>query len=150
MDRLAKRLQQQQFRSDSQRAILNLMVAANFLERKFDEACAPFGITGPQYNVLRILRGAYPRGYSRNEITSRMIAPTSDVTRLLDRLEKSGWIERVVGSEDKRMSIARITAKGKLLVEKVAPALAEFNDLLSGRFSQQELAQLSALCERIY
>ena len=60
------------------------------VEAKLNE----FGLTGTQYNALRILRGAGPEGLPCSEIGERMITHDPDVTRLLNRLEKRGFVKR--------------------------------------------------------
>src|SRR5262245_54731274 len=80
------------FKSPVDDAVLNLLVAAGYVQAQIDRACEEFDITRGQYNVLRILRGAGEEGHPRYEITERMIEKAPDVTRLIDRLEKQGLV----------------------------------------------------------
>lgn len=73
-------------------------------------------LTLPQLNVLRILRGAGREGATCGEIARRMIAADPDLTRLLDRLRRRGWIERRRSARDRRAVVTRITAAGRELV----------------------------------
>lgn len=98
---------------------LNLRVAVALLDSKFDKQIEPYGITTAQYNVLRILKGVYPEGHARCEIASRMVERASDVTRIIDRLEKQGLVERDRTNEDRRISITRITEKGIEILNKL-------------------------------
>src|SRR5689334_18026073 len=98
-------------------AMLNLFVAVDHLRGKVGDVCGRFGITNGQYNVLRILRGAHPDGHPRCEIAKRMIEKAPDVTRLVDRLEAMGFVERARSKDDRRLSIARITPKGLQLLK---------------------------------
>ena len=70
------------------------------------------GLTGAQYNVLRILRGAEPEGLLCRGISERMISRDPDITRLLDRMEKRGLITRERQTEDRRVIKTRITPEG--------------------------------------
>lgn len=79
----------------------NLLVSAYFLRSKHDEVMTKFGLTLPQYNVLRILKGVYPEGHPRCEIIDRMIEPAPDVTRIIDRLTKEKLVERFNSPTDK-------------------------------------------------
>jgi DNA-binding MarR family transcriptional regulator len=79
----------------------------------------PHGITGTQYNVLRILRGAGPGGLCRNDVRDRMLTRMPDVTRLLDRMEESGLIDRTRETSDRRMVMTRITANGLRLLDEL-------------------------------
>src|SRR5690242_1670911 len=83
-------------------AVVNLMVAAAALERTFDLALRPLDLTDAQYNVLRILRGARPGGHSRDAVARRLVRPSPDVTRLLDRLAARGLVVRARGESDRR------------------------------------------------
>ena len=81
------------------------------------------GITHDQYNVLRILRGAAQDGHTVAEVGRRMVSRAPDVTRLLDRLERRGLITRAWAPENRRFTIARITAAGLELMTAVDPEL---------------------------
>ena len=111
-DALKARIQQKRFRNPAHEAILSLMVAAAHVRQMVEQACADHDLTQAQYNVLRILRGKHPDGYPRGEMASRMIDRAPDVTRLIDRLERRGLVERARSTEDRRLSITRITRKG--------------------------------------
>ncbi|MBI5083603.1 MAG: MarR family transcriptional regulator [Acidobacteria bacterium] len=83
------------------------------------------GLSPPQFNVLRILRGARPEPLTCGEISSRMITRDSDVTRLLDRLERQGWISRSRQQLDRRVVRVSITASGLALLKSLdEPVLA--------------------------
>ncbi|MCB1047747.1 MAG: MarR family transcriptional regulator, partial [Calditrichaeota bacterium] len=79
------------------------------------------GLSQPQYNVLRILRGAGEQGRSCSEIGERLVARVPDITRLLDRLEASGWVARERSSEDRRVVLTWLTDAGFAKVEAVHP-----------------------------
>ncbi len=147
---LAKRIKQERFESPLQEAILNLMVAAAFVGERFDRVCAEHGITGGQYNLLRVLRGAYPDGRSRCDIAVRLIERAPDVTRLVDRLERQGLVERVRSDEDRRLSISRITRAGLELLERMEPEIRVENEYLAERISLRDRRELSRICEGIY
>ncbi len=86
------------------------------LERDCELLVKAAGLTLPQLNVLRILRGAGREGATCGEIARRMIAVDPDLTRLLDRLRRRGWIERRRSARDRRAVVTRITAAGRELV----------------------------------
>jgi DNA-binding MarR family transcriptional regulator len=115
-----------------------------------EKICSDFGITGAQYNVLRILNGVYPEGHPRCEIIARMIESAPDTTRLIDRLEKLGLVDRDRSGSDRRMSITRITAKGIKLLEKIHPVLIKLQNDLTKNLTNAECRELSAMCEKLY
>ncbi len=147
---LSQRIKQSKFESSAHEAMLNLMVASDHVRRRLDEVCEPFGITHTQYNVLRILRGAYPQGYPRHEIIGRMLEEAPDVTRLITRLEKRGLVTRSESLSDRRLSVAHITRKGLTLLDKMKPAISQLTSLISNRMSQSDQRHFSTLCERLY
>ncbi|MEO5989908.1 MAG: MarR family transcriptional regulator [Candidatus Eisenbacteria bacterium] len=149
-DTLRNRLLQAKFAGPHHEASLNVLLAAHSLRDYWDRAFAGLDLTGPQYNVLRILNGAYPNGYARFEITRRMIDRAPDMTRMLDRLIERGLVERFRGDDDARRSMARITAKGRALLAKVNPLVAGQLDVIKTRLTVAEQKELSRLCERIY
>lgn len=148
---IRQRLEQtKSFENAAQEAMLNLMIAAGHMNEANDRICARHGITRSQYNVLRILRGVYPEGHPRQEITRRMVDRSPDVTRLIDRLEKGELVERDRTDQDRRLSIARITQKGLDLLDQIAPDFENLYRHINDLLTQQELQDLSRLCEKVY
>ena len=149
-DALRRRLQQTRFESPYHEAVLNLMVAASHVRAALERVCAEFHITEGQYNVLRILRGAHPDGYSRCEISRRMVERAPDVTRRIDHLQEQALVERVRTGSDRRLSITRITRKGLQLLERMQPSVSGVNQALAERLAIRDARELSRICERIY
>ena len=118
------------------------------LQHAFRQLFKKHGITEPQYNVLRILRGAGPDGLPCLAIGERMVTRVPDVTRLLDRLECSEYVSRERSKNDRRVVVARITRKGLGVLEKLDdPTLRRHADLL-GHLSAEEVAELNRLLEK--
>jgi DNA-binding MarR family transcriptional regulator len=149
-DALSRRLQQLHFASSGQEALLSVLVAANALNDAMDAICEKYGITRPQYNVLRILRGVHPKGHPRCEIARRMIERAPDITRLVDRLQERGLVKRSRGASDQRQAVTSITAKGLRLLETMQPEVALQIDGLGGRLTDAECRELSRLCAQIF
>ena len=146
---LQKRLKQQKFESSLEEALINVLVTAGHIREFFDKRCSQHGLTLTQYNVLRILRGVYPDGHPRCEIISRMIDRAPDVTRLIDRLENSGLVERNRSDDDRRMSITRITKEGLELIDKIKVG-EDLVQHFAERISLQDRRELSRICEGLY
>jgi DNA-binding MarR family transcriptional regulator len=131
--------------------VISLLVAAADVRDRFDQAYRQFGLTAGQYNVLRILNRAPPGGYSRREIVERMIERAPDVTRLVDRLEARGLVERTRSeATDRRLSHTRITPDGAALVERVRPAVDRANREVARRLGRADCLELIRICEQIY
>jgi DNA-binding MarR family transcriptional regulator len=126
-----------------------LMVAAGALVRDLDAACQQHGLTHDQYNVLRILRGVYPAGHPRGEISARLISRAPDVTRMLDRLVTRGWVERGWDPRNRRLSIATITERGLALLADVDQLIVREHARYTEGMSDEELSSLRRLCQRV-
>lgn len=148
---LAKRIKQtKDFESPAQEAMLNLFVAAAYTRRQVEQVCQDFGIQFSHYNVLRILRGAHPEGHARCDIIDRMLDPSPDVTRLIDKLVDHGLVERSRSEEDRRVTIHTITEEGLELLRDMHPAITEVQERFGERIAQRDLEHLSRICEGIY
>ncbi len=146
---LKNRLRMSAFESPTQEAMLALMVTASELRSNIDRVLAEAGLSGEQYNILRILRGAGDEGHPSGEIGCRMIDRSPDVTRRIDALEKQGLAERERSQGDRRIVRVRITKTGRTLLDAVAPKLAEFDRQVSANMTSEELHQLASLCEKM-
>ncbi len=111
--------QSRPFTGLEEEAILNLYRTADYLMRRADALLKKSSLTVTQYNVLRILRGAAPDCLPCREIGARMITRDPDVTRLLDRLDQRGLIERHRESGDRRVVMTRITRDGVRLLKEL-------------------------------
>lgn len=130
--------------SPEEAAFLDLLRTADMLTRGADVVLKGEDLSLTQYNVLRILRGA-SEGLSCGEIASRMITRDPDVTRLLDRMEKRGLISRSRESRDRRLVLARITAKGLQLVNGLDEPIQKVHHKLLGHLGKERLRALAEL-----
>jgi len=137
------------FTSREQEAYLSLLRTADALQAQVEGKLKDFGLTGTQYNALRILRGAGPEGLPCREIGERMITRDPDITRLLNRLENRGFVERTRARHDRRVIYGKITAAGlKLLREMDGPVEKHGRDMLRD-VGQEKLKQLIELLELV-
>ena len=118
--------QNRPFVSLEQEVYLSILRTASELSYAVDQFFRPFDITPSQYNVLRILRGAGADGLCRNEISARMVTATPDMTRLLDRMEKAGWVTRERAEEDRRQVSTHITKPGMELLARLERPTTDF------------------------
>ncbi len=133
------------FASLEQEAHLNIGRTDALLSDALEQMLKPFGISGTQYNVLRILRGAGPEGLCRNEVRDRLLTRMPDVTRLLDRMEDAGLISRTRSTEDRRLVATRLTARGRELVDSLDEPVAEEHRRRLGHLSEAQLRTLVEL-----
>src|SRR6516225_5214346 len=126
---------------------LNIQRTAESLAWKLTELLKPSGITATQYNVLRILRSAGTCGLACSEIAERMVTRDSDVTRLLDRMEKMGLITRCREQRDRRVVTTCLTSEASRLLEELDGPVAGLMEGLLGGLGDRRLNVLSELLE---
>ena len=137
------------FRSREQEAYLSLLRTSDALEAIVESKLKEFGLTGTQYNALRILRGAGAEGLPCSEIGERMITHDPDITRLLNRLQKRALVIRARAKNDRRVIYGKITPAGlKLLREMDEPVEKHGREMLK-HMGQEKLAQLIELLELV-
>ncbi len=126
------------------RIFIALLQAADALGQEAEHLLKAAGLTGAQYNVLRILRGAEPAGLPCKGIGDRMISHDPDMTRLLDRMGKRGLITRVRQADDRRVVKTRVTAPGLGLLKTLDRPI---HDLHKRQFRHLPAARLKILSE---
>lgn len=132
-----------------QRAVLNILFTASWLDCAITRQLRPFGVTGPQYNILRILNGSAPKGLSVLDIKSRMLDRSSNVSRLVEKLRIAGLVERVPHTKDRRMVIVTISESGKKLLAEIEKG--RFMDGQGGigsKLSDAEALELAHLLDK--
>lgn len=138
------------FRSPAQEALLGVVLTGDRLLARMSEVLAEqTDITRQQYNVLRILRGAGPGGLPTLSIAERMIERTPGITRLIDRLELKGLIQRERLGEDRRQVHCKATKAGLKLLERLDPVIDGLDDRPLAALSATELRQLVTLLDRL-
>ncbi len=149
MSLVSKMLKQSKFESLSQEAILSLTIAANSIKEKLNESCANKGVTNQHFNILRILKGVYPRGHPRCEISARMVDRSPDITRLLDKLVNEGLVKRIKSTEDMRQSVAIITKKGIGFLENLNSGVQDFSEGFRQAVGEEDLYKIISICDKI-
>jgi DNA-binding MarR family transcriptional regulator len=140
--------QSRPFRTPEELLFVNLLRTARLLLDDFDRLLRGRELTQPQYNILRILRGAGATGLASGAIGERMVGRDPDVTRLLDRMEERGLVVRKRSTSDRRVVTTQLTADGLRMVDELdAPILAMHSRQL-GHLSADEMEQLNSLLER--
>jgi DNA-binding MarR family transcriptional regulator len=124
---------------------LNLSRTAAEVGHVVEQKLRPYGLSPTQYNVLRILRGAGPDGLCQYQIKERLVAQVPDVPRILDRMEKAGWVERVRAETDKRMVMATLSERGKQLVGDLDEPIPAMMEQLFHALTEAEQEKLNEL-----
>ena len=130
------------FFSAAQEAFLSIQHTADAISQKFEQFLKSWGVSGTQYNVLRILRGAEPEGLRCGEIGERMVAHDPDITRLLNRMEKAGWIERARDARDRRVVLTHINRCGLDLLKQIDKPIEQFTQELGSHIPDKRFREL--------
>jgi len=109
------------------RVFVALLKAADAVSQEAEQLFRSQGLTGAQYNVLRILRGAEPAGLPCRGIGDRMISHDPDMTRLLDRMERRGLLSRARQTDDRRVIKTRISPAGLALLKSLDQPVRELH-----------------------
>ena len=139
-------IKQQKFRNQLQKAVINLIYTASWMQGRQQDTFKPFNITSQQFNILRILRGQHPNSISATEIKSRMLDKNSDVSRLLDRLLAKKVITKKTCPNDKRAADINLTEEGIELLKAIDKKQQQIDGILI--LSEEEAEQLSNLLDR--
>jgi DNA-binding MarR family transcriptional regulator len=137
------------FASREQEAYLALLRTADALQTEVEAWLKRFGLTGTQYNALRILRGAGPEGLPCSEIGERMITHDPDITRLLNRLEDRGFVKRTRAKNDRRVICGKITPAGLKLLREIDSPLEKRGREMLRHVGQEKLKELIELLELV-
>lgn len=139
--------QSKAFQRPEEEAILNIVKTADVLDWKLTEFLKDFGLSGTQYNFLRILRGAGPEGLPCGEVGSRMVTRDPDITRLIDRLETRELVTRKRSEQDRRVITIRISRQGLMLLSEIDGPLEIMLDRILGQMGRKKLSALIDLLE---
>ncbi|MGY5354446.1 MarR family winged helix-turn-helix transcriptional regulator [Wenyingzhuangia sp. IMCC45467] len=133
------------FDSDYIKALLNLKYTTNFINAIGNKELEPYQISNPQYNILRILRGA-KKPITMKLVKERMIEKSPNTTRLTDKLCDKKLIDRVRCKEDRRVVYVSITEKGLALLDKIS-----FTNTMEQiqKLTEEEASLLSYLLDKI-
>ena len=118
------------------------------ITESFNEILKPYDLSGEQYNVLRILRGQKGKPANMSVIQDRMLAKTSNTTRLVDKLLLKELVTRKVCPENRRKIEVLITQKGLDLLVELDPKVITHEQFFSNNLSAEEIVQLNQLLEK--
>ena len=133
---------------NSKKIILNILYTQNVVTDKFNEILKPFDLSGEQYNVLRILRGQKGNPANMCVIQDRMLAKTSNTTRLVDKLLLKDLVTRNVCPQNRRKIEVLITPKGLDILTHLDPKIKEHENSFSKNLNSEELELLNQLLEK--
>ena len=141
--------QRRPFASVAQEGVLGLLRTADVVRRRLSSAVEPRGLTLQQYNVLRILRGAGPSGLPTLDIAARMIEQAPGITRLLDRIEAKGLVQRQRCARDRRRVLCSITGSGLAILARLDLVVASMDRAALGGLRPAQTLRLVGLLDAV-
>ncbi len=144
---IGEEIQQHHFRSEAEKAYINLVFTGNYLASKMQVLLRQFdGLTHQQYNILRILRGQQGKAISLLDVKCRMLDRQPDVSRIIERMVKKGLINRSVCGEDRRQVDLTITSAGLKLLNEIGDKHQQTHSALF-KLNDAELVKLNKLLD---
>jgi DNA-binding MarR family transcriptional regulator len=128
--------------------MINVLFTYGWMIEKIKNFLSKEDITHQQYNILRILRGSFPKPLSTLQIRERMLDKMSDTSRIVDRLVIKNLVKKTTCPQDKRLVDVVITEKGQKLLKKL-DAESDLIAEIMGNLSQNDAEMLSSLLDRL-
>lgn len=126
-----------------------LLQSCSWMNNEMRQLLHPHGITPKQFNILQILEERKPESLSIQEIREQLADKMSDASRLVDRLDKKGLIDKFPSDFDRRSNRARITDRGSALLSSVHQDPHAIRQIIGNRMSDEEVQTLIALLQRL-
>lgn len=145
---IEKDINQNKFSSERQKAMINILYTYGWITEQVRTYLSSEDITLQQFNILRILRGSFPKPLSTLQIRERMLDKMSDTSRIVDRLIAKGLVKKTVSAKDKRLVDVLITEKGQDLLAKLNIESNKLDEIM-GNLSDSEATDLSALLDKL-
>ena len=145
---IEKDIKQEKFNSEFEKVAINILFTGSWLYNLNAARLKKFEITPEQFNVLRILRGNYPKAMMLADITCRMIDKNSNATRLVEKLRLKGLVEREICEDNRRQVDISITDKGLDLLKKIDKQAEEWNVILDN-ITKTEAKELNRILDKL-
>jgi len=149
MVKIEEAIKQEKFDNSVEKAIVNLIYTHNWLRDGFNTILKPYGLLQQHFNVLRILRGKYPKVACPGDIKDVMLDKGNDITRLLDKLVSMELAERNLCETNRRKMDIRITEKGLALTKELSEKFEERAVGITKRLNEKDAELLSNLLDRM-
>ena len=133
----------------SSKTLINIQYTSRLLEEKFAALLKEYGLSTPQFNVLRILRGQKGKPASLACIQERMVDRSSNTTRLVDKLIAKGMVERRICPANRRKVEIEIAKPGLELLKKLDPLTKKSNAKNASNLTEDELLTLNNLLDKL-
>ncbi len=145
---IAEDIKQERFSSEYSKSVINVIYTSSWLHQRHLEVFKEHGLTTPQFNILRILRGQHPNPSTVNLLIDRMLDKSSNASRIVDRLEEKGLVIRKQCKNDRRAVDVFISDKGSELLSMLDGKMSDFENA-TRKLSEEEAETLNALLDKM-
>ena len=128
--------------------VYSTVLLSNVITNQITEYLKPFGLTPGKFNIMMVVKHhGKDKGIIQVEVSKRLIVTPSNMTKMIDKLEKEGMVERFAREGDKRINVLKITSKGSKLLDEVWEGYNKSLSLLSVNITKEKQKMLSALLQ---
>lgn len=145
---IEEEIHQRKFNNEYHKMKINVIYTGSWVESELNKVFKKYGLSLPQYNILRILKGSSPNPLCLHEIKERMLDRMSDTSRIVERLAKAGYLERSANEADRRSINIQITKKGIDLINSMSNEVDALDDAISV-LTEEEAVQLNNLLNKV-
>ncbi|MEO9873013.1 MarR family winged helix-turn-helix transcriptional regulator [Ekhidna sp.] len=145
---IAEEIKQEKFKSEYSKAIVNIIYTNAWLHQKHLQLFKSYGLTTPQFNILRILRGQHPEPATVNLLIERMLDKSSNASRIVDKLEQKGFVERKQCPNDRRAVDVCISDEGLGLLKKMDNQMEQWENQ-NNKLTDQEAKNLNEILDKL-
>jgi DNA-binding MarR family transcriptional regulator len=146
--RIEDEIQSTKFEDNYQKVVINVAYTSGWLNNLIKPEFEKFNLTQQQFNILRILRGQYPKPATVNLLKERMIDKMSDASRIVDRLIQKGLVSRCTNKSDRRAVDIRISDEGLTVLSQMDIEVRS-KEYLKNNLTEEEAAKLSDLLDKL-
>ena len=141
-------IQSTNFEDNYHKMVINFAYTSGWINNQMRPEFEKFNLTQQQFNILRILRGQYPKPATINLLKERMIDKMSDASRIVDRLVQKNLVSRCTNSRDRRAVDIRISDEGLEVLKKMDGTI-KTKDFFKENLTEEEAGQLSDLLDKM-
>lgn len=145
---ISEEIKQEKFKSEHEKAVVNIIYTNAWLHQQHIRLFKSNGLTIPQFNILRILRGQHPKPATVNLLINRMLDKSSNASRIVDKLEQKGLVKRSQCAKDRRAVDVYISKEGLDLLKQMDVKMEEW-ETLNNRLTEKEAAKLNSLLDKM-
>ena len=128
--------------STDEKVLMAIIRVAEHFKRVHSSIFRNFGLSFPQYNVLRVLDASKNGQNKISDVSRIMLVPGANITGLAKRLEKDGFIIKKSVPEDDRVTLLEITPKGKKALQNIEKEKDQWLELMMKNLSKKEKVEL--------